>query len=201
MGSVVKVGGWHEAKRILRAGPQRFRRAVDRAVMQEAQLYKKEIVQGITTGKPGGKSMEPLAESTLATRRARGIRGTKPLIARGDLRRSITVVKGSFGGAFVGVLRSAKGRDGQSLVNVAKVHELGKTVVVQLTDASRRFVAMVMREAGVESDGGGGGTGIVVVRIPARPFLRPVFDKLSKGAPARVTKRVARLLAGDFGLV
>ena len=44
------------------------------------------------------------------------------------------------------------------MVNVAKVHELGKTVVVQLTEASRRFVAMVMREAGVEYEGGGGKT-------------------------------------------
>jgi len=200
MANVIKVGGWNEARRILRAGPLRFRRAVDRAVLQEAQLYKREIVQGITTGSPGGKSFEPLSETTLATRRARGMRGTKPLIARGDLRRSISVVKGPFGGAFAGVLRSARGKDGQSLVNVAQVHEFGKTVVVQLTPKARRFLMMVLRQAGIEPTGGGG-KGIAVVRIPARPFLRPVFDKLSKDAPARVTRRVGLLLAGDFGLV
>jgi len=201
MASVIKVGGWQQAQRILRAGPARFRRAVDRAVLQEAQLYKKEIVRGLTSGRPGGKTLEPLSPTTLATRRARGMRGSKPLIARGDLRRSITVVKGPFGGAFVGVLRSARGSDGQSLVNVAAVHELGKTVVVRLTPTSRRFLMMILREAGIEPGGGGGGTGIAVIRIPARPFLRPVFDKLSKGAPARVTRRVALLLAGDFGVV
>lgn len=199
--AVVKVGGWNEARRILRAGPLRFRRAVDRAVLQEAQLYKKEVVRGITTGSPGGKTFEPLSETTLATRRARGMRGTKPLIARGDLRRSISVVKGPFGGAFVGVLRSARGSDGQRLVNVAQVHEFGKTVVVQLTPKARRFLMMILRQAGIEPSGGGGGRGIAVVRIPARPFLKPVFDKLSKDAPKRVTRRVALLLAGDFGLV
>jgi len=202
MASVVKVGGWNEARRILRAGPLRFRRAVDRAVLQEAQLYKKEVVRGITTGKPGGKSFEPLAETTLATRRVRGMRGSKPLIARGDLRRSISVVKGPFGGAFVGVLRSARGSDGQTLVNVAQIQEFGKTIVVPITPASRRFLMMMLREAGIEPEGGvGGGRGIAVVSIPARPFLRPVFDKLGKDAPRRVTRRVALLLAGDMGVV
>lgn len=201
MAGVIKVGGWQQAQRILRAGPARFRRAVDRAVLQEAQLYKKEVVQGLTSGRPAGKTLEPLSPTTLATRRGRGMRGSKPLIARGDLRRSVTVVKGPFGGAFVGVLRSARGSEGQSLVNVAAVHEQGETVVVRLTPSSRRFLMMILREAGIEPGGGGGGTGIAVIRIPARPFLRPVFDKLSKGAPARVTKRVAFLLAGDFGVV
>lgn len=202
MASVVKVGGWNEARRILAAAPRRFRSAVDRAVLQEAQLYKKEIVEGLTTGKPGGKAFKPLADTTLATRRARGVRGSKPLIARGDLRRSISVVKGPFGGAFVGVLRSARGTDGQALVNVAEVQEFGKTVVVPITPKARRFLMMALRQAGIEPEGGGGGgRGIAVVRIPARPFLRPVFEMLGKDAPARVTRRVALLLAGDFGLV
>lgn len=199
MASVRKVGGWQTARRFLAVAPARFRRAMDQAVRQEALLYKKEIVQGLTTGEPGGKPFAPLAKTTLATRRARGMRGTKPLIARGDLRRSITLVTVKPGEVFVGILRSARGRDGQALVNVAAVHELGKVVVFRLTPASRRFLAMVLREAGIEPRGGGNPGGIVVVRIPPRPFLRPVFDKLAKGAPARVVQRMAGLLAGNFG--
>lgn len=199
MASVRKIGDWQTARRILTAAPQRFRRAVERAVLQEAHLYRKELVQGLTTGSPGGKSLTPLADSTLATRRASGIRGTKPLIARGDLRRSITVVKGPAGSAFVGILRSARGRDGQLLVNVAQVHELGKVVVFRLTPKSRRFLAMMLRKAGIEPRDGSGSQGIVVVKIPARPFLRPVWEKLSKDAPKRMVRRVAQLLAGDFG--
>ena len=89
MASVRKVGDWNAARRILAAAPRRFRQAVDRAVQKEAHLYRKELVQGLTSGSPGGKALAPLAETTLATRRARGMRGTKPLIARGDLRRSM----------------------------------------------------------------------------------------------------------------
>jgi hypothetical protein len=193
-----KIGGWNAARRMLAGAPQRFRRAMDQAVLQEAHLYRKEIVEGLTTGSPGGKELAPLAPSTLATRRARGIRGTKPLIARGDLRRAISVVR-TPRGVFVGILRTARGRDGQSLVNVAKVHELGKVVVFRMTEKSRRYVAMMMRKAGVPPTGHSNAGGIVVVKIPARPFFRPVFEKLSKGAPERVMKRVVRLLTGTTG--
>jgi hypothetical protein len=193
-----KIGSWSAARRMLAAAPQRFRRAMDQAVLQEAHLHRKEIVEGLTSGSPGGKELAPLAPSTLATRRARGIRGTKPLIARGDLRRAISVVK-TPRGVFVGILRTARGRDGQSLVNVAKVHELGKVVVFRMTEDSRRYVAMMMRKAGIPPTGQSNTGGIVVVKIPARPFFRPVFEKLSKGAPERVLKRVVRLLAGTPG--
>ena len=40
----------------------------------------------------------------------------------------------------------------------------------------------------------GGGKGVVVTSIPARPFLRPAFDKFSKGARKRFLGRVSRLL-------
>jgi hypothetical protein len=193
-----KIGGWSAARRMLASAPARFRRAMDQAVLQEAHLHRKEIVEGLTTGSPGGKELTPLAPSTVATRRARGIRGTKPLIARGDLRRAISVVR-TPRGVFVGILRTARGRDGQSLVNVAKVHELGKVVVFRMTEKSRRFVAMMMRKAGVPPTGQSNTGGIVVVKIPARPFFRPVFEKLSKGARERVLKRVVRILAGTTG--
>jgi len=199
MASVRTIGDWRKARRLLAAAPQRFRQAMERAVLQEAHLYRKEIVQGLTRGSPGGQTFAPLAETTLATRRARGMRGTKPLIARGDLRRSVVVVKGPFGGAFVGILRTARGRDGQRLVNVAQVHEFGKVVAFRLTPKSQAFVASMMRKAGVEPREGKSAGGIVVVTIPARPFLRPVWEKLSKDAPARVVRRVARILGGDLG--
>lgn len=187
-----KIGSWRAVRRLLAAAPEKLRRAVDRAVLQEAHLYRKEVVQGLTSGSPGGQRLAPLAPSTLATRRARGIRGTKPLIARGDLRRSIAVVR-TPGGVFVGVRRTAHSRDGGRLVDIARVHEFGKVVVFRMTERSRRYVAMVLRQAGVPPTGTGGGPGgIVVTRIPARPFLRPVFEKLAPGAPARVFARVLR---------
>ena len=196
--SVRRVGDWQVAHRILAAGPLRLQKAMDRAVLQEAHLFRKEIVQGIANQAPGGNAFSPLAETTLATRRFRGFRGTKALIVRGDLRNSITVVS-RHGEAFVGVLRTARGRDGQSLVNVAEVQEFGsRPIVTAMSDKMRGLLHKMFREAGLPP-GRGGGAPVIVVQVPARPFLRPVFDKLAPGASRRFAMRVSAALGGDFG--
>ena len=50
-----------------------------------------------------------------------------------------------------------------------------------------------LRQAGKEPTGGSG-KGVVVVTIPARPFLRPAFKKFSEGAQRRFLGRVAAQL-------
>jgi len=102
------------------------------------------------------------------------------------------------------VLRTAKGREGQPLVNVAAVHEFGsRPIVVKLTPKARRFLHAAFRKAGLDRPASGGpSTGIAVIKVPARPFLAPVFEKYGAD-PEQVSKRfldrVGRLLAGDFG--
>ncbi|MCG8416636.1 MAG: phage virion morphogenesis protein [Proteobacteria bacterium] len=195
-----KTGKWNEARRILRTAQTQFRRARMQATRQEALALKREIVLGLTSGKPGGRRLAPLESSTVATRRARRIRGTKPLLARGDLRRSISVVVTPTGDAFIGILRTATNRRGEKLVDVATVHEFGKTVVVPLTPASRRFLMATLRTAEIRPEQTGAGeTGIVVVRIPARPFLRPAFKQFSRRAKDRFLRRIAGALTGDLG--
>ena len=54
-----KVGGWNKARQMLASASPRFRKAMDQAVLQEAHLYRKEIVEGLTTGSPGGKALAP----------------------------------------------------------------------------------------------------------------------------------------------
>ena len=70
------------------------------------------------------------------------------------------------------------------------------------TLASRRFLHAAFRSAGLDAPAGDGPSkGIAVIKIPARPFLRPVFAKHSQ--PEEVSRRfldrVAKLLGGDFG--
>jgi phage gpG-like protein len=141
-------------------------------------------------------------QTTIAIRRFRGFKGTKPLIVRGDLRNSITVVKQG-DGVFVGVLRSAKTAAGQSLVNVAAVHELGsRPIVLKLTPKVRRFLHAAFRAAGLDAPAGDRpSTGIAVIKIPARPFLAPLFETHGKPAyvAGRFLDRVAQNLGGDFG--
>lgn len=149
-----KTGAWVAARRILATAPKRLRDAQDKAVMQEAQFFRTKIVEGLRSGSPGGQAFQPLAPTTLAIRRLRGAKGTKPLIVHGDLRNSIAVVKEG-DGVFVGVLRSAKSSGGGALVNIAAVHEFGsRPIVLKITPKVRALLHAAFRKAGLDAPSG-----------------------------------------------
>jgi phage gpG-like protein len=191
--AVMRTGEWARARQLLAAGPQRLRSAIGVAIRQEAQGLRNEIVQGLTSQAPGGEPIKPPAPLTLAARQLEGFGGTKALLVRGDLRNSITViVEGDE--AFIGVPRSARSSGGESLVDLAQLHEYGgPPVVIPITPKMRRFLFALLRQAGKEPTGGSG-RGVVVVQVPARPFLRPAFEKFREGASRRFLERVAQQL-------
>jgi hypothetical protein len=213
--AILRVGQWGVARRILATAPARAKMAINMAVQQEAHYFRGKVVEGFRTQAPGGVPFKPLAKSTLAARKFKGFRGTKALIVRGDLRNSISVARPSPGTAFVGVLRSARAKNGKPLVNIAEVHEFGsRPIAIRITPKMRRFLQALnasMGEMGRDEKGRftkrkrvtfwGNGTGIVIVQIPARPYLRPAFDKYMKGdeVKMRFLARVGLLLGGDFG--
>ncbi len=194
--AVSRTGDWARARRLLTAAPQRLQAAIGTAVRQEAHALRNEIVQGLTSQAPGGETLKPPSPLTIAARQLEGFSGSKALIVRGDLRNSITViVQGDE--AFIGVSRSARSKDGASMVDLAKLHEFGgPPVIIPMTPKMRRFLFALLRQAGKEPTGGSG-RGVIVVQVPARPFLRPAFDKFREGAGRRFLERVAR----DLGLV
>ena len=191
--AVTRTGDWARARQLLAAGPQRLRSAIGVAIRQEAQGLRNEIVQGLTSQAPGGEPIKPPAPLTLAARQLEGFGGTKALLVRGDLRNSITViVEGDE--AFIGVPRSARSSGGESLVDLAQLHEYGgPPVIIPITPKMRRFLFALLRQAGKEPTGGSG-RGVVVVQVPARPFLRPAFEKFRDGASRRFLERVAQQL-------
>lgn len=192
--AVTRTGDWARARRLLAGGGARLKVAVSTALRQEGHALRKDVVQGITSQAPGGQPFKPLAPTTLAARQLKGGGGSKALIRRGDLRNSITVIA-SGDEVFVGILRKARGKGGASTANVAEIHEFGAgPFVVPMTPKMRRFLFAVLRRAGVERSSSGGGNGVVVIQIPARPFLRPAFDAFKKGARKRFLDRVARLM-------
>jgi len=196
---VTRTGDWALARRVLSAAPMRLQRAIGNAVRQEAHALRNEIVRGITSQAPGGEPMKPPSPLTLAARQLKGFGGTKALLVRGDLRNSVSViVKGDE--AFIGVLRSARSGGGESLANLAELHEFGgPPVVIPITPKMRRFLFALLRKAGQETTGGDG-RGVVVVQVPARPFLRPAFNKFRQGADRRFLERVAKELGlGGLG--
>ena len=193
---VARTGDWALARQVLSAAPARLRRAIGTAVRQEAHALRNAVVQGLTSQAPGGEPMKPPSPLTLAARQFKGFGGTKALLVRGDLRNSVSVVvKGDE--AFIGVSRSARSKDGASMVDLAKLHEFGgPPVIIPMTPKMRRFLFALLRQAGKEPTGGSG-RGVIVVQVPARPFLRPAFDKFREGASRRFLERVAR----ELGLV
>ncbi len=191
--AVSRTGDWARARRLLTAAPQRLQAAIGTAVRQEAHALRNEIVQGLTSQAPGGETLKPPSPLTIAARQLEGFGGSKALIVRGDLRNSITViVQGDE--AFIGVSRSARSKDGASMMDLAKLHEFGGApVIIPMTPKMRRFLFALLRQAGKEPTGGSG-RGVIVVQVPARPFLRPAFDKFREGASRRFLERVAREL-------
>jgi hypothetical protein len=188
-----RTGDWAIARRLLTAGPQRLRAAIGTAIQQEAHKLRGEIVQGLTQQAPGGEPLKPPSPLTIASRQLEGFSGQKALIVRGDLRNAISVVA-SGDEAFIGVPRTAKTKDGDALVDVAKVQEFGgPPVVIPITPKMRKFLFALLRRSGKEPTGGSG-RGVVVVQVPARPFLRPAFEKFRHGAGRRFLERVAEQL-------
>lgn len=191
--AVSRTGDWARARRILTAAPERLKAAIGTAVRQEAHALRNEIIQGLTNQAPGGEPLKPPSPLTIAARQLEGFGGTKALIVRGDLRNSIIVfVHGDE--AFIGVSRSARSKDGESMVDIAKLNELGgPPVIIPITPKMRRFLFALLRQAGKEPTGGSG-RGVIVVQVPARPFLRPAFEKFREGASKRFLERVAQEL-------
>jgi hypothetical protein len=199
-GSVAMTGSWADAQRIALTMQGRFQKAIERAVLKEANYLRSQMVKGIASGAPGGAAFAPLSPMTLALRAAGGFGGTKPLIRTGALRSSITVVKLGQGRVFVGVHRSAKGPGGSSLVNVAQAMEFGAHPTRTLRQ--RRFLMATLRRAGITLPKGvvGAPRGSKI-NIPPRPFIGPVLRV--HGKPADVRRRFAATIAaamgGDFG--
>lgn len=221
-------GDWEKARTILN-NVQGLRNAINSAVLAEAHYARREIVKGITKQSPGGKDFLPLAKLTLLLRRAGGFRGTKALIVTATLRNSITVKPVDRGRAFVGVLRNAQRPDGKELFNIARVHEMGATFVIRVTPRMRAWLMATLREANGNKmggmrgqrgrdkvsgrytpaprwrpSGGAGGfaRGVLVIRIPARPYIQPVIEKIfadPKAVQARFAMRISQRMKLTLG--
>ena len=191
--AVSRTGDWARARQLLEAGASRLEGAMQTALRQEAHALRNEVVQGLTQQAPGGEPLRPPSPLTLAARQLAGFSGTKALLVSGALRNSISVVvEGDE--AFIGVSRTAKSPDGESLVDVAQLQEYGgPPVVIPMTPRMRRFLFALLRKAG-QAPTGGSGRGVVVTQTPARPFLRPAFARFRQGASRRFLARVAKEL-------
>ncbi len=194
-----KTGDWAKARKVFANLGAKAKAAADAAILQEAHFIRGQMVQGITDQAPGGKAFKPLSPLTLAARRLRRFRGTKALMVRGDLRNSITVMRQN-GKTFIGVHKTASSKDGKKMIDIASVHEFGAgPIIMKVTPKMRRYLAVLYKAAGIPRTGGTG-KGVVVIRIPARPFIRPVFERDGKpeAVKKRLEQRMAKMLAKEW---
>lgn len=96
-------------------------RSMDRGSRKAAIFLASETRKGIRAQAPGGQALAPLAESTLLAKKPK----TKILINKADLLRSIRASNLGGGRWLVGVLRTARNRDGTKLANVAAILTFG----------------------------------------------------------------------------
>jgi len=189
---VQRTGDWTAARQALFGSAGQLRGAISSSLQEEADALKKDIHRGLTQQAPGGKPLTPLSPLTRALRKQHGDRA---LIRRGELLRSIAVVaRGNK--VFVGISRKARTRGGRSMAEIARVHEFGAgPFIVKMTPAMRRFLFASMRDAGIPPRRSrAGGRGVVVIKIPARPFLRPAFEDFRRHARQRVAKRIIKYM-------
>ncbi len=191
------TGGWTKTTRLLGVLPFRLAMAQRKAIRQEAEFLRTKIVDGIVSQAPGGQPFKPLSPYTIAMRTFMRIKSEKALIERGDLVRNIKVKEIDSDHVFVGVLRQAVNREGGNLYNIARIQEYGAgPFVIRLTPKMRAFLHMVFRKMRIPERHGGHGRGYMVITIPPRPFLGPVFEKHAPGVTARMADRMSKLLVG-----
>lgn len=206
-------GAWGKANKILTGlGGGKLKAAQERAVLQEAHEFRKAVMDGIRNQAPGGQPFTPLAPMTIAKRKlTRGRSSSKALIDTADMLNSIEIQRRGEA-QIVGIARNKRTRGGKSILSIAMVHENGATIRIRVTEKMRRFFFAMLRQLGGSVGGGpvgrgrrrSGGTGgfrvgaTLVIRIPPRPFFRPVvqerFGDQSK-ARARFLGKVAKNLA------
>ncbi len=186
------IGDWALAKRVLTQAPDKIQRAYRKTLRREAHYLRAEMIRGITKQAPGGARFPPLSEVTLAIRKLKGFAGTKALIYRGDLRNAINVIIRK-DDAFVGVPRKARAKGMRSLIDVARIHEYGAgPFVIPKTRKMLNFLFAALKNAGIKPAGKGDKSGVIVISIPARPFIRPVFEKYAKERGKRFLQRLTK---------
>lgn len=195
--AIKRIGEWGRAQKILGTASVLTGPALKQAIFEEAIQLQAQIKRNIQKGPP-----PPLSPATIAFKRFNrgagagsrpGRGGSKPLNATGGLKNSIAVVpEKPSDHIFVGVPK--KGNRNKNQIDIAQIHEFGApTIVIKKTPQMHRKLMAVFRRAG-RLEPAGAGIPIIVIRIPARPYIRPAVEKRQQGMADRIVQRVTKLV-------
>lgn len=182
-------GDWNPTKRLLNtmADGRKWQRAKKRASLKEAHRLRKMMIESFNKGGPPGKRWKRLSEFTQLLSRVQGKGDRRPLMDTGSLRNSHSVVEVDRDTVFVGVHRTAKRKKKKSgkssgkappLVDIAALHEHGSDpIYIRVTPVMRWYFKNVLYPKSkrkimpLRSS-----TIAIVVRIPARPWIGPIWE-------------------------
>ena len=194
MSGVRLTGDWDKALNGLDGFEDALNRAAHKRLKREAEGLATEIKMGIQNQAPGGEPFKPWSKWTVAFHQfpppgSKNTEGKNKILQQSNALMSsvIAIVKGL--SAFVGVKRMTAGG-----VNIAAVHEFGVgPIIVPYTDAMHRMLMAVGSRAGIFA--GQVPTGprkkVLMIRVPARPFLRPAYKVWHKGLGDRFKTGIA----------
>lgn len=187
-----------------------WKRAKKRAVLKEAHRLRGIMVGSFNKGGPPGKRWKRLSVFTQLVSRALGKGDRRPLMDSGALRNSHSVVEVGDDIVFVGIHRNAvgkgkRGRDkqgrftsagaGQKLVNIALIHEYGTDpIYINASPGSasgrrvRNFFMWLHKKTGGQIKPLRGNTVGIVVRIPPRPWIGPIWEREGDQAAQNIMK-------------
>jgi hypothetical protein len=176
--SITLVGDWAKAKAVLSAAPAEIEQATHMAIIGLANYLAGKIKKKI-----GSQVPPPNSPLTILMKKS-----SKTLIDQGDLRNSVTVISVKRHEAFIGIPQQG------GAASLAAIHEQGRTIVMQMTPKQRRFLFATLGKKVGKLRYHAPSTGILVIHIPARPFIKPVFEEEAPGLDKKFGALVLRNL-------
>lgn len=193
----LKVGkGWESylrvAQRKVAGVTERLRPAISVTLRREAEIMAGAMRERFDKVRPANSRITKFLKGS-----------SKPLVGEtGDLRNAIGVVDVDETTFYIGIPEDV------DEAKLAMIHEKGLTIVQHMTDKQRKFLHAVLpkqtkREQLVSQgkrklreESGQQSTGIIVIHIPARPFIEPTFRSQMRLS----NKRFSEALLSELGL-
>lgn len=205
---VRRVGNWRALTAAMeQLDPAAFQIALDKALDEEGEMAVKNIRKNLkTNGRYAGKPFLPVSSFTKAARRLRGSMKRVALNDTGGLAEAFEVKRTGKRSRKVQVNPTAKTSRSKGnkipLSAVASMNENGAQFFI--SNPSRaffKFLGLVMGKSksytGASSPGN---KGTIMIKIPKRPFVKPVHDKMY-GNRQKAKRRMQLSIAKSFKLL
>jgi phage gpG-like protein len=183
------TGAWGKVASILNKGASAaaWKLSSKKAVEKEANRVAKEVKKSFDRGGPPGVKWKPLRPMTLKIYEALGITSHGPLNRSGKLKNSVTV-KNTGKASIIGF---------GSMSKIAAIHEKGAgPYAVPVTEKMRRFFKFLSARTNGEIKPLSSGKGVLIIKIPARPILKPLLKSQKK----TVFRNIVTNTLKDMGL-